>query len=636
MSDIIKLLPDSVANQIAAGEVVQRPASAVKELLENSIDAGGTDIKLIIKDAGKTLIQVIDNGDGMSATDARMSFERHATSKISSAEDLFNLNTKGFRGEALASIAAIAQVELKTKKEEEDLASIIKIEGSKVKSQDVCTAPKGTSIAVKNLFFNIPARRNFLKSDKVETKNIIDEFLRVALAHPNIKLSLTHNGSVVYSLESASLKKRIDAVFGSKNKDKFFPIEEDTEIVSFSGFVGKPDFAKKRRGEQFFFVNDRFIKSSYLNHAVTTAFEGLLPSDSFPSYFIYLDIDPQAIDINIHPTKTEIKFEDERSIYAILRSTIKHSLGQYNISPSLDFSIDRNVDEDLMRPSDNYRQPTIEVDPDFNPFKNDESTYTPQKSYSSGGAFSGDYRKPNTKGWDALYSGLENLSPEDSFIVSPTNEFDNSNVAWQKEDEQSSLNDEKNFEEKEKGNIHFQLNKKYIVSNVRSGMLMIDQNRAHERILFDQFYNGISQRNFASQQLLFPLEMEMNEGQWAILQQILPDLEEIGFSFHGFDDGIVTINGIPSEFNEGQSKDMLDKVLHDLDFAETDVLDEKLNLLAVSFAKTKAVKYGTILKQNEMEEIVNKLFACSNPNFSPSGKVISSILSSEELELRFN
>ena len=635
MSDIIKLLPDSVANQIAAGEVVQRPASAVKELLENSIDAGATDIKLIIKDAGKTLIQVIDNGVGMSATDARMSFERHATSKISSAEDLFNLNTKGFRGEALASIAAIAQVEMKTRREEDDLATIIKIEGSKVKSQDVCSAPKGTSFSVKNLFFNIPARRNFLKSDKVETKNIIDEFLRVALAHPDIKLSLTHNGSIVYSLESSSLKKRIDSVFGSKNKDKFFPIQEDTEIVSITGFIGKPDFAKKRRGEQFFFVNDRYIKSSYLNHAVTSAFEGLLPHDSFPSYFIYLYLDPQAIDINIHPTKTEVKFEDERSIYAILRSTIKHSLGQYNIAPSLDFSIDRNIDEELMKPSENYRQPTIEVDPNFNPFK-DDSNYSPQKSYSGGGsAFSVDYKKPKTAGWDTLYSGLENLSPEDSFIVSPTNELETSNVTWDKQDEQASFNNDKDFEEKEKGNIHFQLNKKYIISNVKSGMLMIDQNRAHERILFEQFHNGITQRNFASQQLLFPLEVEMNEGQWAILQQILPDLEEIGFSFQGYADGIVTINGIPSEFNEGESKDMLDKVLHDLDFAETDILDKKLNLLALSFAKTKAVKYGTTLKQNEMEEIVNKLFACSNANHSPSGKIISSIISLEELEGRF-
>jgi len=635
MSDIIKLLPDSVANQIAAGEVVQRPASAVKELLENSIDAGATDIKLIIKDAGKTLIQVIDNGDGMSATDARMSFERHATSKISSAEDLFNLNTKGFRGEALASIAAIAQVEMKTRKEDDDLATIIKIEGSKVKSQEVCSAPKGTSFSVKNLFFNIPARRNFLKSDKVETKNIIDEFLRIALAHPNIKLVLTHNDSIVYNLDSDSLKKRIDVVFGSRNKDKFFPIEEDTEIVSFSGFIGKPDFAKKRRGEQFFFVNDRFIKSSYLNHAVTSAFEGLLPHDSFPSYFIYLDIDPQTIDINIHPTKTEIKFEDERSIYSILRSTIKHSLGQYNIAPSLDFSIDKNIDDDIMRPSENYKQPIIEVDSSFNPFKTDNN-YSPQKNYGGGSAFSGNYKKPNTAGWDALYSGLENLSPEDSFIVSPTNEFKTSDVTWNKEDVQASLNDSKSFEEKGIGNSYFQVNRKYIVSNVRSGMLMIDQNRAHERVLFDQFYNGISQRNFVSQQLLFPLEVEMNEGQWAILQQILPDLEEIGFSFQGYADGVVIINGIPSEFNEGESKDMLDKVLHDLDFAETDVLEEKLNFLALSFAKTKAVKYGTTLKQNEMYELVNKLFSCSNHNYSPSGKVISIILSLEELEGRFN
>jgi|LGVF01.1.fsa_nt_gb DNA mismatch repair protein MutL len=633
MSDIIKLLPDSVANQIAAGEVVQRPASAVKELLENSIDAGATEIKLVIKDAGKTLIQVIDNGVGMSATDARMSFERHATSKISTADDLFNLSTKGFRGEALASIAAIAQVELKTKKEQDDLGTLIKIEGSKVKSQDVCSSPTGTSFSIKNLFFNIPARRNFLKSEKVETKNIIDEFLRIALAHPEIKLSLTHNGNSVYNLNNSILKKRIDTIFGSKTNDKFFPIEEDTEIVSFSGFVGKPEFAKRRRGEQFFFVNNRFIKSSYLNHAVTAAFEGLLPHDSFPSYFIYLDIDPQAIDINIHPTKTEIKFEDERSIYAILRSTIKHSLGQYNISPSLDFSIDRDLDEELMKPSDNYSQPTIEVDPSFNPFKTDGNHSAP-KTYS-GGASNGNYKKPNTAGWDSLYSGLENLSPEDSFIVSPTNEFDNSNITWEKEVEQVSLTDNNKFEE-EKGNTHFQLHKKYILSHVRSGMLTIDQNRAHERILFDQFYGGINHKNIASQQLLFPLEIEMNEAQWAILQQILPDLEDIGFAFQGYNDSIVTIMGIPAEFTESESKDMIEKVLHDLDLAEIDVVENKLHLLALSFAKTKALKYGVALQQSQMSDMVNKLFACENPNYSPSGKIITSIISMDDIEKRFS
>ncbi|MCK5782219.1 MAG: DNA mismatch repair endonuclease MutL [Flavobacteriales bacterium] len=628
MSDIIKLLPDSVANQIAAGEVVQRPASAVKELLENSIDAGASELKLIVKDSGKTLIQVIDNGKGMSNTDARMSFERHATSKISSADDLFNLNTKGFRGEALSSIAAISQVELKTRREIDDLATIIKIEGSKIKSQDVCSAPVGTSISIKNLFFNIPARRNFLKSEKAETKHIVDEFLRIALAHPDINFTFTHNKTTLYNLRASSLKKRIDSLFGSKTNDKFFPIEEDTEIVSLIGFVGKPEFAKRRRGEQFFFVNDRFIKSSYLNHAVSTAFEGLLPPDSFPSYFIYLDIDPKSIDINIHPTKTEIKFDDERSIYAILRSTIKHSLGQYNISPSLDFSIDRNLDEELMKPSSNFAQPTIEVDPDYNPFQNDAT--------NSGKSYSGQasYKKPDTKGWDSLYSGLENLSPDDSFIVSPTNDIESSNITWEEETEQAKLGSESSFEHK--SDIHFQLHKKYILSHVRSGMLTIDQNRAHERILYDYFYNNITQDNFASQQLLFPIEVEMNESQWALLQQVLPDLEKIGYSFVGFQNNTVTVSGIPIEFSESDSKNMIDKILGDIEIAEIDIFENKLHLLALSFAKTKAVKYGSTLQQSQMSEIVNKLFACANPNYSPSGKLITNIIDLKDLDEKFN
>jgi len=632
MADLIRLLPDNVANQIAAGEVIQRPASAVKELLENSIDAGATDLKLVIKDAGKTLIQVIDNGLGMSATDARMSFERHATSKISSADDLFNLNTKGFRGEALASIAAIAQVELKTRREEDDLATCIKIEGSKVKSQEACSASLGTSISIKNLFFNIPARRNFLKTEKAETKHIIDEFLRVALAHPEINFSFLHNGNTIYKLEKSILKKRIDSIFGARSKDKFFPIDEITEIVSYKGFVGKPEFAKRRRGEQFFFVNNRFIKSSYLNHAVTAAFEGLLPSDSFPSYFIYLDIDPQTIDINIHPTKTEIKFEDERSIYAILRSAIKHSLGQYNIAPSLDFNIDRDLDEEIMKPSTNFSQPTIDVDPDFNPFKTDSNS-NHLNTYSGGSGNS--FKKPNTKGWDALYSGLENITPEDSFLVSPTNSLDSSNITWEEKAEQSSLNDDKTFEEKEKGDIHFQLHKKYILSNVRSGALTIDQSRAHERILYDQFHNEISSNNVISQQLLFPLEIEMNESQWAILQQVLPDLEHIGFSFQGFSKGLTTIIGIPAEFTESEANIMLEKTMNNLELAEVNIIEHKLHILALSFAKTKSVKYGTVLRQSQMADIVNRLFACSNPNYSPSGKIITSIISIEDIENRF-
>ncbi len=369
MADIIKLLPDHVANQIAAGEVVQRPASVVKELLENAIDAGATSIKLIIKDAGKVLIQVIDDGMGMSATDARLSFERHATSKIQKAEDLFNLNTKGFRGEALASIAAIAHVEMQTKPEQEEMATHLKIEGSEIKFQEVCVAPKGTSLSVKNLFFNIPARRNFLKSNQVELRHIIDEFHRVALAHPNIAFNFYNNGSELFNLSQTNQRQRIVHIFGSKTNEKLVPVNEETQVVQISGFINKPQFAKKSRGEQFFFVNNRFIKSPYLHHAVLSAFEGLIKSDAYPGYFLYLTVDPGSIDINIHPTKTEVKFDDEHTLYAILRSTIKHSLGQFNVVPPLDFEQDQNLETPY-----NYRdrgalQPKVSVDSGFNPFQ---------------------------------------------------------------------------------------------------------------------------------------------------------------------------------------------------------------------------------------------------------------------------
>ena len=374
MSDIIQLLPDHVANQIAAGEVVQRPASVVKELLENAIDAGASSIKLLLKDAGKTLVQVIDDGKGMSTTDARLCFERHATSKIRKAEDLFNLNTKGFRGEALASIAAIAHVTLKTKQESEELGSEIKIEGSKIVSQEFVATATGTSLAVKNLFYNIPARRNFLKSDTIETRHIIDEFQRVALAHPGISFLLHHNNNEVYNLRAGNLKKRIVAIFGSKMNEKLVPIEEKTDLITIQGFITKPEFAKKKRGEQFFFVNDRFIKSSYLNHAVVNAFEGLLEHSSHPSYFLYLSVPPNSIDINIHPTKTEIKFDNEKALYAILRATIKHSLGQYNVAPVLDFNRDANLDVPYnFKGKSSVSSPKITVDPDFNPFKEEVS-----------------------------------------------------------------------------------------------------------------------------------------------------------------------------------------------------------------------------------------------------------------------
>lgn len=621
MADIIKLLPDNVANQIAAGEVIQRPSSVVKELLENSIDAKSTEIKLIVKDAGKSLVQVIDNGLGMSATDARMSFERHATSKISSASDLFSLTTKGFRGEALASIASISQVELKTKREEDDLASTIKIEGTKVKSQSVCVAPQGTNFAVRNLFFNIPARRVFLKSDNVELRHIIEEFMRVALAHCDIKFILIHNENRIYTLDKVPLIKRINTLFSPKTKDKFFPIEENTEIVSFKGYVSKPNFAKKRRGEQYLFVNNRFIKSNYLNHAISSAFDGLLPNGSFSSFFIFLHIDPKAIDINIHPTKTEVKFEDERSIYAILRSTIKHSLGQYNIAPSIDFSIDKELERELSNPKNkNITPPTITVNPDFNPFKSDNN-FNSKKNNS--GDTTSQYSFKNTKNtqWQALYSELENIDTkkaEDTDTL--TSEI---------------LDDDDDFSKKKWGDTYFQIHKKYIVSNVLSGVIIINQTRAHQRILYDEFYNNIIKDNSSSQQLLFPIEIEMDEAKWAILQYVLHNLESIGYSFLGYFKGICSISGIPVAFSETEAKEMIEKTIYNLEVAEVTISEDKRHILALSYSKAKAIKYGEILNSNQMDDIFNKLFACENPTYTPSGKIIVHIMPIKDLDKNF-
>ena len=485
MSDIIQLLPDHVANQIAAGEVVQRPASVVKELIENSIDAGATSIKLLIKDAGKTLIQVIDDGKGMSVTDARLSFERHATSKIKEAQDLFNLNTKGFRGEALASIAAIAHVELKTKEENEELGTQIKIEGSEIVAQETISTAKGTSIAVKNLFFNIPARRNFLKSDTIETRHIVDEFQRVAMAHPSISFLLHHNNNEIYHLKKSNLRKRIVAIFGSKMNEKLVPISEQTDIITINGFVAKPEFSKKKRGEQFFFVNNRFIKSSYLNHAVVNAFEGLLEHGSHPSYFLYLDVPPSSIDINIHPTKTEIKFDNEKALYAILRATVKHSLGQYNVAPVLDFDRDANLDTPY-----NYSKkgsnstPPITVDPNFNPFKT-EAEYSSKPTQNSSSNHQSDFKK-DTGSWEALYTNTQTIETAHQEQLFET------------------------VQETETGKT-FQIQKKYLLSSIKSGVVLINQSLAHQRVLYEEFLENITVKEASSQQLLFPVNISFLE-----------------------------------------------------------------------------------------------------------------------------
>ncbi|GAL66704.1 DNA mismatch repair endonuclease MutL [Jejuia pallidilutea] len=616
MADIIQLLPDHVANQIAAGEVVQRPASVVKELLENAIDAGADVIKLIVKDAGKTLIQVIDDGKGMSVTDARLSFERHATSKIRNADDLFKLNTKGFRGEALASIAAIAHVELKTKQDTDDVGTCIVIEGSEVTSQDVVVTPKGTSISVKNLFFNIPARRNFLKSNTVELRHIIDEFHRVALAHPSISFSLYNNGSETFNLPVSNYRQRIVNIFGNKTNEKLVPVEEDTEVLKISGFVGKPEFAKKTRGEQYFFVNNRFIKSAYLNHAILSAFEGLLKNGTHPSYFLNLEVNPQTIDINIHPTKTEIKFDDEHTLYAILRSAVKHSLGQFNIAPVLDFERDATLDTPYNLKGSRTEAPKIEVDSNFNPFQESKPPREQQNS---------SFKKAPSEHWESLYVGLESKSNGSASNFSE--------LTFESEESTSSL-----FETKvtpDKANATYQFHNKYIISAIKSGMLIIDQSRAHQRILYEDFLKDITVKEGVSQQLLFPLQLHFSSQELEIVKQLQGDLEHTGFVFSNVTEESIEIKGVPVMVPESEISIILEQLISDVQNEVPDANFSATDLLAKSMAKSLAIKTGQSLQKDEQEHIVNKLFACKEPNVSPTNRVTFITVGVDELDKKF-
>ncbi len=601
---IIQLLPDHVANQIAAGEVVQRPASVVKELLENAVDARATDIKLIIKDAGKTLVQVIDNGLGMTVTDARLCFERHATSKIRVAEDLFALHTKGFRGEALASIAAIAHVELKTRTDQEELGTHIVIEGSKFVLQDVAVLPKGTSFAVKNLFFNIPARRNFLKSDIVEFRHIVDEFQRVALAHANIHFSFYHNGSEVFNLPMGNLRQRIVAIFAGKTNEKLVPIKEDTDILSIQGFVSKSEFAKKSRGEQFFFVNDRFIKSHYLHHAVMTAYEGLLPMGNQPSYFIYLQVPPNTIDINIHPTKTEIKFDDEHALYAILRSTIKHSLGQFSVAPVLDFDRDFNLDTPYDYKNQDAQAPTIQIDRNFNPFENDTS----KRSFDS-------YKKPDTSGWESLYIGNNDNIFETDVVTSRLFTDDTVEHDMQKT---------------------YQIHKKYIVSPLKSGLVIIDQNRAHQRVLYEEYLTNMTVKQANSQQLLFPLVLHFSIHEIKILSELQLSLQNTGFVFEETNVDNIVLSGTPSNISESEIVAILQQLIADLQDGIPESSFSQNDMIAKSLCKSMAVKTGSYLNDVEQENLVNGLFACKEPNISPFNKPTFVTLRVEDLDKKFN
>ncbi|MBN7813984.1 DNA mismatch repair endonuclease MutL [Algoriphagus pacificus] len=598
MSDIIQLLPDAIANQIAAGEVVQRPASALKELLENSVDSGATQIQVIVKEAGKQLIQVIDNGKGMSGTDARMSFERHATSKIRTSSDLFSIRTFGFRGEALASIAAVAQVELKTKQADSDLGTLIQIEGSEVKKQEPVAAPNGTSVSMKNLFFNVPARRNFLKSNPVEMRHMVDEFQRVALSYPEISFSLYQQDLEVYNLPSGKLSQRIVGIFGKNYQGQLVPCEEITPHINVKGYIGKPEHAKKTRGEQFFFVNNRFIKSSYLNHAVSNAFEGLIQSDQHPFYVLFLEIDPAHIDINVHPTKTEIKFDDERTVYAVVRSAVKQALGAHHVVPSLDFSFDVNF-------TDNWTK-----DPDKKDQVDREYSY---KSYNTP-----EFKKSNTSGWERLFEA-NNSSPSPSAKREiPDEDTEILTFPSRATPEENRDYIPRNPDTESTGTT-FQVELSYIVAQLSTGMLILDQQIAHERILYERYIKQLNSAQGPSQQCLFPPTLQLGASDFALVMDILPELHSLGFMVSEFGKDTIIIQGVPADVQSKSEKELFEGLLEQYKNFKSELsLDNRENL-ARSLARKSSLKRGQKLTSQEMETLVGQLFACQNPNYGLSG-----------------
>ena len=607
MPDIIRLLPDNVANQIAAGEVIQRPASAVKELLENAIDAGATQIKLYLKDAGRTLVQVVDNGIGMSPTDARLAFERHATSKIRSADDLFTLHTKGFRGEALASIASIAQVELITCQEGQQVGTSLKIEGNKITEQTPMVASCGTSIAMKHLFFNVPARRNFLKSDTVEMRHILDEFHRVVLAHPDLQFSLFHNDVEQFALPATTLRKRIVQLFGQRLNEQLIPVEENTELLRIHGFISKDSY-KKNKSLQFFMVNQRFIKNRYLHHAVVSAFEGLLKEGEQPEYFLHLEIDPKHIDINIHPTKTEIKFDNDQAIYALLRSAIKHSLGQFHVLPSIDFSLDEQNEVPYSYKDKEAQTPVYHVDRNFNPFKMD--TPTPEAPKQAPTPYLKGQPSPQ---WEQLYTGIPSKAnaPTEEDITDPF-------AAFQQESRvQTSL--------------YFQ--RKYLITFFKDKVLFVHVARAHQRILYERFRRTMLQGHSLSQSLLFPLEFEYTPSEILALEPMLPELRNAGFMIE-IAGNLVRFTGLPPMIKESQVQgflyDLLERTIEDI---PQEIITQE-EMLAKILAKNLAIRAGQTLSGEEQEQLVYDLFTCQEPQLSPFGKKTYTEMTVSELESR--
>ncbi len=608
MADIIHLLPDTVANQIAAGEVVQRPASVVKELIENSIDAGSSMIKVIARDGGKTLLQVIDNGSGMSETDARMSFERHATSKIREAKDLFAIRTLGFRGEALASVASVAQVTMRTRKPESDLGTELVISGSVVESQEMVNCASGTSLAIKNLFFNVPARRKFLKSNNAELKHIIYEFQRVALANPDVEFVLEHNDEELYNLPRTNLKQRIVHVFGKAINQNLTNIETETSIVRVSGFVGKPEFARRTPGEQFFFVNNRFMKHPYFHKAILSAYEKVLPPETIPQYFIFLEADADTIDINIHPTKTEIKFENELAIFQILMAAAREALGRFNLVPSIDFDTEGAIDIPVSHNNEPVPSPEIPYNQNYNPF-DEELKYTryPEKREAE-----------NLKHWESLYSG-ESFSRS-----SPVNRIEP--AAQQTIPEQGKNSHQDSL---------IQLKNRYILTPVKSGLMMIDQRRAHERILFEQYLRTFAMNYPVAQRTLFPETIELDQADYLILREILDDLHTVGFDIRDFGSNTVVIEGYPADSKFENPRELLEVFLEKFKSTGSDIKTNVRERIARSLAVAGSVSYGETLPPGVMQELVDALFACESPGYSPSGKPVVVILGIDELEKRF-
>ena len=623
MADIIQLLPDAIANQIAAGEVIQRPASVVKELLENSIDAGSSSVKLIVKDAGKALIQVIDDGCGMSDTDARMSFERHATSKIRQAKDLFAIRTMGFRGEAMASIAAIAQVEMRTRRHADELGTRLLIEGTEVKVQEPCQCAAGTNISIKNLFFNVPARRNFLKSATVEMRHIVDEFQRVALAHPDVHFSLHHNGAEVYHLQPGKIRQRIVGLLGPGCNKKLVPVQEETDILKLEGYVGKPEFAKKTRGEQLFFVNKRFIKSGYLNHAIMSAYEEMLPKDMFPLFVIFIEIDPSHIDINVHPTKQEIKFDDERLVYNYLKVSVRHALGQHSITPSLDFEQDVN----FAQPSLRQNRPGSSGD-----YKISSGT-AGGESFGQNKATASPTDANNLRNWQKLYEGLDEFDKEETLDGNERRESMTIESEWSAVDGQ--LDDSgKTFSRDQKE--LYQMHAAYIVSQIKSGFMLIDQQAAHERILYEKYLAALNENESVSQKQLFPKTIGLAPADTPLLMAIIPQINQLGFDIQEFGQDTFVVHSMPAHLGSNQNEQQIIESLIEQYKQNTELKLDIQENIARSIAKSGAIKRGQRLTPPEMQALIDQLFACSVPYKSPSGRNCFITYEMDELEKRFN